>query len=56
MDRFDRLNTYFTEKERKRLDAVAKDSKSGLPEMSVAEIRLSCLESGEHSSFREYDL
>lgn len=47
MDRMDRLNTYFTEKERKRLDAITKDNKSGLPEMSVAEIKLSCLENGK---------
>ena len=49
MNRFDKLNSYFIEKERKRLDAVAKDTKSGLPEMSEGEIKLSCLENGECS-------
>lgn len=47
MDRFDKLNSYFVTKERKRLDAIAKDTKSGLPEMSVAEIKLSCMENGK---------
>ena len=46
MDRFNKLNSYFVDKERKRLDAIAKDTKSGLPEMSPAEIRVSCLENG----------
>ena len=49
MNRFDKLNSYFIEKERRILDAVAKDTKSGLPEMSEAEIKLSCLENGECS-------
>ena len=49
MSRFDKLNAYFIEKERKSLDAVAKDTKSGLPEMSEGEIKLSCLENGECS-------
>ena len=49
MNRFDKLNSYFIEKERSRLDAVTKDAKSGLPEMSEAEIKLSCLENGESS-------
>ena len=48
MDRFNKLNSYFVDKERKRLDAIAKDTKSGLPEMSPAEIRVSCLENGKH--------
>jgi hypothetical protein len=47
MDRFDKLNSYFINKERSRLDAIAKETKSGLPEMSVEEIKLSCLENGE---------
>jgi hypothetical protein len=47
MDRFDKLNSYFIKKERSRLDAIAKETKSGLPEMSVEEIKLSCLENGE---------
>jgi dynein assembly factor 1 len=33
-----------TEKERHRLAAVARDNNAGLPDMSAAEIRLSCLE------------
>lgn len=48
MDRFNKLNSYFVDKERKRLDALAKETKSGLPEMSPAEIRVSCMENGEH--------
>ena len=51
MDRFDRLNSYFTEKERKRLDAITKENKSGLPEMSIAEIKLSCLENGNYGCY-----
>lgn len=47
MDRFDKLNSYFINKERSRLDAIAKETKSGLPEMSLEEIKLSCLENGE---------
>jgi hypothetical protein len=47
MDRMDKLNSYFVQKERKRLDALAKENKSGLPEMSLAEIKVSCLENGE---------
>ena len=50
MDRFDKLNTYFIAKERKRLDALTKDNASGLPEMTVAEVRLSCLENGGYES------
>ena len=46
MNRLDKLSSYFTEKERKKLDAAAKDNLSGLPEMSEAEIKLSCLENG----------
>lgn len=38
------LVSSFTEKERKKLTNAMKESKSGLPEMSAAEIRLSCLE------------
>lgn len=34
----------YVEKERKKLSNAQKESKSGLPEMSPAEIRLSCLE------------
>jgi len=44
MDRYDKLNTYFLEKERKRLDALSKENAGGLPEMSAAEVKLSCLE------------
>lgn len=47
MDRFDKLNSYFINKERSRLDAIAKETKSGLPEMSAEEIKLSCVENGE---------
>jgi hypothetical protein len=47
MDRFDKLNSYFLQKERKRIDALAKENKSGLPEMSLDEIKLSCMENGK---------
>lgn len=43
MERLDRLNKYFSEKERKRLDAN-RDSSNGLPEMTAEEIRQSCRE------------
>ena len=45
-NRLDNLSSYFIEKERKRLDSLIKESGSSsrLPEMSAAEIRLSCLE------------
>jgi hypothetical protein len=35
MDRLHGLTKYFLEKERKKLDEASKDSKTGLPEMSV---------------------
>ena len=50
MERFDKLNSYFLEKERKRLDALAKDNPGGLPEMSAAEIKLSCLENNGYEN------
>jgi hypothetical protein len=37
MDRLNKLTSYFNEKERKRLDAVAKNNKGGLPEMTVSD-------------------
>jgi dynein assembly factor 1, axonemal len=49
-ERFDKLHSYFVEKERKRLDAITKENKSGLPEMSPAEIKLSCLENGGYEN------
>jgi hypothetical protein len=36
MDRLNNLASYFNEKERKRLNAIAKNTSSGLPEMSVS--------------------
>lgn len=36
MDRLNNLSSYFIDKERKRLDALAKNNKSGLPEMTVS--------------------
>ncbi len=40
----DRISIYFKEKERKRLDTLSKQTLDGLPEMSLDEIKLSCLE------------
>ena len=50
MDRYDKLNSYFLEKERKRLDALSKDNAGGLPEMSAAEVKLSCLENNGYEN------
>ena len=36
MERLDKLSSYFNEKERKRLDAKAKQNFDGLPEMTVS--------------------
>ena len=44
MQSLDRLSTYFKEKERKRLDAITRNCRDGLPEMTIDEIKLSCLE------------
>ena len=41
MDHLNRLSSYFADKERKRLDNVVRDSRTGLPEMTVR-TRLSC--------------
>lgn len=44
MERLDRLNKYFAEKERKRLDSQRDMASNGLPEMTAEEIRQSCRE------------
>ena len=44
MDHLSRLDSYFKQKERRRLDAIRNDSRGGLPEMTKDEIRLSCVE------------
>jgi len=50
MDRLNNIASYFNEKERKRLDNIAKNSASGLPEMTFEEIRLSCLENNGYET------
>lgn len=49
MERLDQLSTYFKEKERRKLSESISD-KNGLPEMSLAEIRLSCLENNGYET------
>jgi dynein assembly factor 1 len=44
MDKLNNLATYFIEKDRKKNEALAKQSSDGLPEMTREEIRLSCIE------------
>lgn len=44
MDRLNQVAAYFNEKERKKLDNKAKESRDGLPEMTADEVKLSCLE------------
>ena len=39
MDRLNNLSSYFNEKERKRLNAIAQQNTSGLPEMSVRQFK-----------------
>lgn len=39
-----KLSNYFQKRDRKRLDAVARSNADGLPEMTVEEIKLACLE------------
>ena len=43
MDRLNQLSSYYKDKEKKRLQGQRSDP-NGLPEMSLAEIKLSCLE------------
>ncbi len=43
MDRLNNIASYFNEKERKRLDNIAKNSPSGLPEMTVSKRQLAIL-------------
>eukprot|EP01038_Epipyxis_sp_PR26KG_P013350 gene13350-17906_t len=50
MDRLDKLASYFNEKERKRLQNKAKDSYDGLPEMTLDEVRLSCMENNGYET------
>jgi dynein assembly factor 1 len=50
MERLDRLAGYFAEKERKRLNEVVKANPLALPEMSLEEIRLSCLENNGYET------
>lgn len=44
MQRLDHLATYFREKDRRKLAEKTQESKTGLPEMTKEEIRLSCIE------------
>jgi len=50
MSDLDRLDRYFKEKERRKLDSVIRNSKEGLPTMSHEEIRLSCLENNGYET------
>ena len=38
MEALDRMAKYFNERDRRKLESKAKESKSGFPEMSVSEI------------------
>lgn len=47
MDRLEGLDKYFKEKDRKKLDLIAKEKNSmGIPEMTKDEIRQNCVENG----------
>ena len=47
MERLEGLDKYFKEKDRKKLDLIAKESNSmGIPEMTKEEIKQSCVENG----------
>lgn len=35
VDRLDKISSYFNEKERRRLDQKTRESKTGLPDMTV---------------------
>jgi len=51
MDRLDQLSSYFKERERKKVESIVRENnKSGIPEMSPLEIRLSCLENNGYES------
>lgn len=50
MDRLNQVSTYFNEKERRRLENKVKESKSGLPEMTLDEIKLNCLENNGYET------
>eukprot|EP01036_Dinobryon_divergens_P027759 gene27756-36581_t len=50
MDRLNNLANYFNEKERKRLAAKAKENSLGIPEMTAAEVKLSCMENNGYET------
>lgn len=50
MDRLDSLVKYFQEKERKKLNCIARSSALGTPVMSPEEIRLSCSENNGYEA------
>jgi hypothetical protein len=49
MDRLNQLSDYYKEKEKRRLQSLRAES-GGLPEMSLAELKLSCLENDGYDS------
>ena len=51
MDRLSGLEKYFSDKDRKKLDRIALDgNKQGMPEMTQAEIKQSCVENGGYET------
>lgn len=50
MERLDRLSAYFNEREKKRLETKTKEANNGVPEMSVDEIRLTCLQNNGYET------
>ena len=49
-NRLDQIASYFNEKERRRLEEIARNSAGGLPEMTEDEVRLSCLQNDGYDS------
>jgi len=50
MDRLDKLNQYFNEKEKKRLQSLSAVNTGGLPEMTRDELKLACLENNGYET------
>lgn len=50
MDQLNRVQSYFNERERRRLDKKVKDSGSAFPDMTPEEVKLSCLENNGYET------
>lgn len=50
MDRLDKLSQYFNEKQKKKLQEESIKNLGGLPEMTLDEIKLSCLENNGYET------